>query len=383
MDMIPHSRLLYLALVAASCLMFTSVIMSADETAGETQVLEGGYFHVNMKAMEELSPETKEDRSDAGEFQHVDADYDENSLIIIGTRGNARWVDVGTWTTSSRDSNFIIYGDSITFNIWYEIAGEMADDSQCTFRFTLLVDDAEIAQAEGPEETPEANTIVEYTAHTNDFSETDVPVDSVLKLKVEYKALEDCDIHFDCANYDSGFWVEANFVKVFGYSASTTSVQIEIYDGFSPDWIAVSSYFVLEVAGNNTSFGDPSISEGKSREYNGSKLKTTFIEWVFDTPIENGQSVSLFVAYTIGGKDDAAYELSVEAGSGSVFGGGDDDDDDDFEIAGQDGYMVSGIIAAVAGGGAAGAFFVIRKRREEDDEDYEEDDEEEYEDEDE
>ena len=375
--------------LAIASLVFSSLSFFPGEAAASNDpLLDGATFHVNMKSANALSSETKGDANESGETLHVTADYESYEIPGVGGgRRNPQWVDVGTWSSTRRDSAITIEDISVTFNIWYSIAGETTG-AESTFRFTLSMDGEQIAHVEGSSEDPPGNQIREYTASVFPDISYVVPAESVLELYIEYKAYEDCDVYFDSANYDSGFFADSNFCKVFGYKVSTNSAKVEIYDAFDANWEEVSSYLILEVDGSAVS-AEIMVEQGKTRNMNGTDFKTSYIEWIFETPVQEGQSVDLYIKYVAGSKDEAGYQLRLDVGEGAgTLGGsgnGDDGGGDDNDMI----YAAGGIGAVVVVVGLV----LFRKKRggseekedfdeDEDDEDeeYDEDEEMDYED---
>lgn len=369
-----------LTILVVLSLALSAFTLSISETASAAdEVEEDAFLHVNMKEGEGLSSETKSDANETGATQHVFADYDE---LAIG-RGNARWVDVNTWTSTSRDSDISLDKATMEFNLWYSIAGE-TNDAQCTFRFILILDGEEIVYVEGMDESPEANQVVEYwTLQTPNMSYV-IPATSTLELKIRYKAFEDCDIYFDSTVHDSGFWMESDFCKIFGAEATSGQVTLEVYDAWGADWDEVV-HFIDIVVGGSEPEGEYTIREGKTRKYNDTEYGTTIITWELGFKASKGDEVDINVKYNQADNKGSGLSIYFEVGmAGGTLANGDDDDSGG-------GILIYGAVVGIIAAGAIGGFVFMKKRDEgEDDEeeayedeekneDYDEEDEMEYE----
>ncbi len=329
---------------------------SADDT-----VEEGADLHVNMKEGETLSSETKSDSNETGVTQKVFADYDD----FGAGRTNARWVDVGTWTSTSRDNDMSLEegSSSMEFNLWYSIAGE-TNDAQCAFRFILILDGEEIVYVEGMDESPAADQVVEYWTLQNPNASYVIPATSTLELKIRYKAFEDCDIYYDSTLQDSGFWMTSNFCKVFGAEATTSQVSIEVYDAWGADWDEVVHFLVVDIDGAEPE-EEYRVEEGKTRKYNGTDCKTTIITWVLGFKAEKGALVKVNLKYTVGDYNDPGLKINFEVGTSGGSLADDDDDDSDS------GIMIYVALVAVVAAGAIGGVFFMKNRDEGGDEEEE------------
>ncbi len=371
-----------ITILTVLCLLTAAFGFLADEVAAADEPISTtGRFHINLQDDSSLSPETKGDANETGATQTVYADYDD---IFIG-RSNPRWVDVGTWSSTSRDSEFVIDATPIVFNMWYSIAGE-TNGAQCTFRFTLSVDGVQVAYVEGESEDPNANEVVEYTASAS-AEMTTVPAGANMELYIEYKAFEDCDIYFDSVAYDSGFWLDTDFCKVFSFEAKTKEVSLEIYDSFQVDWEEVANHIILEIDGSKTTDAMLTVEKGKKRNVNGTDLNTETIVWEFSSALVKDQVVTIKIRFNDGEHNGFTFQVEVGGKAVGNPSSGDDGDDD-----GSDDTMlyagVGGVLILLCVGGAV---LFMKKRKEdgnddfqlddEEDEDYEDDEDEmEYED---
>ena len=381
------------ALLAVVLLALSTVMVLAPEASAADPIADGGPFHVNLKAEDKLSSDTKGDANATGESQYVQGSYDD--MIGLG-RSNKDWADVGTWTSTARETSFTM-GGSISFNMWLNLRDE-GFDAEAAFRFTLSVDGTQVCQVEGqPSADPGDNSIYEYRA-SGTCQEVEVPEGAEISLYIEYNAWEDCDIHFDSATYDSGYMVTSNFCKVYSFQVGTKETTVEVFDAWGADWEAVANHFVLDADGSSVDF-QVSSKNGKNQDFNGSKLLTTMVILDYSgTPLSKGQSVDIYVQYTPANKEEAGYKLNASVGSGSGSTGDDDDDEGSSMTI----ILVGGVLALVAIGVV---FMVVTKKGgdlpflgkkssdakadddddddwdddEEEDEEYEEDDEMDYE----
>ncbi len=340
--------------------------------------------HVNMKSSDTLSSETVGDPDAAGETKWVQADYDQAPL----SRANKRWVDVGTWTSSSRDMKFTI-GGQIQFNLWYTTRDEGYADGP-EFRFTLTADGTQLTQLTGQQDQA-VQTPKEYTT-SGQFEPVELAPSASMELKIEYRSFEDCDIYFDNATYDSGFFVESDFLKTFAYGGKDKMISIEVHDSWGANWDAVGTYVEIAIDGTVQEDLGFITKNGGTYTVDQEEYKSTLIEWRLDISPEKGQNITIWVKYTPASKgEDRGFENGFEWGSagggGGTPGGGSDDDDDSSD----DTMLYAGIGAiAILGVVGVGAFLFMKKKKEDggskdfdeededDDEDFDDDDEMDY-----
>ena len=362
---------LFVLMVISTGLAFVSNVKVGS---GESSKSQEAFLHVNLKGGDKLHSETKDPNAE-GETKWVQADYDQ---VTPFSRAQKRWVDVGTWTSSSRDSTFK-FGTRVTFNIWYSIRDE-GYNADPEFRFTLSVDGTQLVQVTGPTgQDPGDDSILEYTASGN-FDPIDLEPDSELSLKIEYRAWEDCDIYYDNATYDSGFFIQSDFCKVFNYGGKDNKIFVEVYDGWDADWRLVGYYIDITIDGQDVKPGFVT-KEGCKYTVDGTMYRSTLIEWTLDQQLEKGQNVTIWIKYTPADKgEDRGFEKGFEVGAsggGTPPGGGNEE-----ESSGNDNTILfigagGAVVAAAAGIGIY--MFVIKPRREgsQEEEEYEEEEEEE------
>ena len=369
--------------------LFTLVVLLAgvafvstvEEVTGQGQ--EQARIHVNLKAGDALSSETKAPDGQK-EQMWVQADYDQGPF----TRANKRWVDAGTWTSAARDSAFQ-FGTRVTFNIWYTIRDEgyQADPE---FRFTLAADGTQLVQTTGPVGADNGDQLTEYTMNAN-FDSIELAANAELSLDIDYRGWEDCDIHYDNATVDSGFFVESDFCMVFSYGGKGDKITTEVYDAWGADWDKVGNYVEISVDGTKID-ADFITRDGKKYKVDQEEYQSTLIQWTLEEDLQTGQNVTIWIKYSPAPGEtgsDRGFEKGFEVGSGGGGGGGgssgDGDSDDEWY---EDTMILGGIGGVVAIAAVALIFmFVIKPRREaggdEDEEDEEDEDEDEEDDEDE
>jgi len=370
--------ILFMLIVLSACVAFVSTV---EEVTGQEQELVP--LHVNLKSGDELNSETKLP-SDQQEQMYVQADIDDGYAAR-----RKYWTDAGTWTSSSRESAFNV-GGRVTFNIWYNIIqGSPEYDALPEFRFTLSADGTQLIQIAGPEgQDPGDDSILEYTVSGN-FDSVELEPGAELSLYIEYRAYEDCNIHYDNATYDSGFFAESDFCMVFSYGGNGDKVSTEVYDAWGADWDRVGNYIEIFIDGAEANVSGFITKDGNKYTVDENEYQSTLIQWTLEEKLQKGQNVTLWIKYTPAPgetSDDRGFEKGFEVGSGGGGGGGgggssggdgDSDDDKWYEDT-----MVLGGIGGVAAIAAIGLvfMFVIKPRREagdeDEDEDYDEDEDE-------
>jgi len=359
---------LFILIVLSAGVAFVSTV---EEVTGQEQ--EQALLHVNLKGDDSLNSETKAPDAQ-GETRYVAAEYTE----LYGGRSNKQWVAVGTWASSARDSAFD-FGGRVTFNIWYRLIQEMDYSGEPEFRFTLSADGTQIIQLAGPEgQDPGDDSIIEYTVSGNfDSFVLDAGMD--LSLDIEYRAWEDCEVNYDNASYDSGFFVDSNFCMVFSYGGKDDKITTEVYDAWGANWDMVGYHIEISIDGTEVTDAGFITKSGNKYTVDQDEYQSTLIQWTLTEDLQKGQNVTIWIKYSpadVG--EDRGFEKGFEIGSGGGGGGGggggsgngDDDDDDDNTM----------IYAAVGSVGAAVAvvglvLFVKKRGGSEEEEDYDEDEE--------
>jgi len=280
--------------------MFASAmaLLAFTHLTTATASWESAPLHINLKEDDILHPETKGDPGAAAESRHVEADYDESPVPIIGSdRKNKRWVEVGNWTSHafSRACNFTM-GRRAIFNIWYSIRDEGYGASP-EFRFTLGAGGTELVSAAEPEDDDHGETIVEYTA-SGDFEPVDIGPGTEFSLKIEYKAWEDCDVYFDNLSHDSGFVAESDFLHLYDMTTSGGNVTLELHDAFGTNWEEGKNFLVLRVDGNLTAARTITTREGGKHDMNGTTVTGTIVNWDLGEDFAGGEDVCVWVKFT-------------------------------------------------------------------------------------
>jgi len=136
-----------------------------------------------------------ETQGEAGEL-FIEADYEDYGFM----RANRQWVDVGSWTFVSPDSDLTIRG-SMLLNIHYIIIDEDFD-AEPQFRFTLTSGGFPVAQREGNEgsPTPGVPEVYALSAYPDTIF---LPAGTELVLELEYIGWENATLYLDNQSYES------------------------------------------------------------------------------------------------------------------------------------------------------------------------------------
>jgi len=276
-------------------IMVLSVIAACGFILALSAVVNGemANLHLNMKADDELLPETKGDPEADPRTQQVEAEYDE---FLPGSRTNRQWVDVGTWTTSAVNSDFSIDG-WVEFNIWFQVY-ESGYDAEPDWEFNLT-HNGELRMSVLEEDTDESTEEpIEVTGGATLGDPIVVQEGDTLSLIIRYQAWEDCDIYFDCAIYDSGVQMESDFLSLWDMEAGNDEVTIELYDPFDTDWDEVKSYFVLEIDDVEVDPKEISTGEGAEHDVNGKTVMGIEVSWELNEGFSGDEEVEAWLKYT-------------------------------------------------------------------------------------
>ncbi len=161
----------------------------------------------------------------------IKADYYQGPM----TRSNKRWVDAGSWEWETNQEHTL--GPEVDFRLWYTTRDEGYSDGP-EFRFTLTANGASLGIWTGQQDqavtSPKLYTVQGY------FDAVTIPAGTMLEVKVEYRAFEDCYIYFGNRDYDSGLRVdvEPNFTSVLNDLAvvelQLEDTQLSVGDKFQP-----------------------------------------------------------------------------------------------------------------------------------------------------
>jgi len=234
------------------------------------------------------------------------------------------------------------------------------------------------ASANGPDD---ADSPTEVRAQAGLNQDITLAPGEKLSLNLKYTGWEDADFLYDNYTYDSGFRVQQDPLLITKTTAKSGKVEVRYADKVEADWMECGYCIRLYLDGQEQQDSEPITQKtGKSvDDGNGTK----FEEWkAYWENVEFNDTTVIEIAVTFGNyhrdqRDQETWVAVPGDSSSGGGGGGDDDDDDAFEIAGFNGYAVSGGIGALVLVGLA-AVVLIKKRGE--DEEYEEEDEEEYDD---
>ena len=256
--------------------------------------LTGGteHIHLNMKEMDDLSPETWGDNREAikenppRSYENV---FDEN---VGRTR---EWKDVGTWTTSNTNVFDLGLSGPVKFNIWWRETDEGQDDgydAQVQYRFRLFIDGVDSAfytdEGGGSHECAQSNPC-QWTGDTNDLNVTSAAKGTIFELEIEYWAFSDIEIYYDNASFDSGVAFGADAIK-FGQSGiNGQAVSFDFIQAWDTDAReAVNGDYIrliVDGVGLNSSLqkdGYPIIEDGLDYALNRTTITSTKITWYID-----------------------------------------------------------------------------------------------------
>jgi len=294
--------LILMAGVLAFCALLLTVCTASSA--------ESGQLHINLKEDDVLLPETKGDPDAGPQSMVVEALYEES----LFSRYNRDWVDVGTWTSSSRVVDCEISG-TIYFNVWFQIIDE-GYSADPEFRYTLSENGNQICLLVGVGEDPENDDVIELMNDTA-ISQRTLEKDSTLELYIEYLGWEDCRFYYDNATYDAGFKLETDFLHLFDMEAGGEEVTLEVYDPFHSDWNEVKHYLELEVDGSAVKPRSVTTAAGEDHTVKGEKVTGTLITWKLDQELDGGEAVEAWVKYTRAEDgEDKGLKKTVTAQSG-------------------------------------------------------------------
>lgn len=333
----------FLLLVSGACLLLLALSFNVS---GEMEP-----YHINLKSGDTLSPETYAELEAAGNSVHVEAQYEE-PIFPGGGRNNKEWVEAGNWSSEDRAFNFSM-GGSVTFNVWYSIRDE-GYDAGPEFRFRLYQDGEELVQVTGPVGQDDGSNLTEYTA-TGNFDTKELKPEEELRMRVEYRAWEDCDLHFDNATCDSGFVVDSDFLRIPVLKVKETNITMELFDAFETDWEEAASFFNFTEDDEAVGIKDVAFSTGEKHEMGNTTVTATRVVWTLNESLDDGDSVRVWTKYTLAeeGEDKGAKEYYLVKEEEEPE---DPDDEDDDEGEFLPGFEILGLLVAFGVGG-------LRRRR--------------------
>ena len=328
-----------LASIICVLIFVLTALFFVPNTKAET-VLTGGMEHINlnMKEMDDLSPETWGDNTREAIKENPPSSYENDPTGLLGR--TREWKDVGTWTTSNGPGFDIGLGAPVKFNIWWRETDQGQDDSydaQVQYRFRLFIDGVDSAfytdEGQGSHECTEPEPC-EWTGDTNDLNVTSAPKGTIFELEIEYWAFSDIEIYYDNATFDSGVALSSNAIK-FGKSkidGKTVGFDfVQAWDTKVEEAIE-GNYISLLVEGvelNNfeQNSGYPQIEEGDSYDFNGTAVMSTMVTWYVDDEYAKLDQVTF--SFSLTGKDStAAPPIIVNIADLPRLGSGISKDDD-------------------------------------------------------
>jgi len=252
------------------------------------------HIHLNMKEMDDLSPETWGDNNREAIKENPPKSYEDDPTGLLGR--TREWKDVGTWTAANGNALDLGLSGSVKFNIWWRETDQGQDDSydaQVQYRFRLNIDGQEAAyysdESEGIMHECAQSKPCEWNGQVGNINISSAPKGSIFAMEIEYWSFSDIEIYYDNASFDSGVAFAADAIK-FGQSninGQTVSFDfVQAWDTNAKEAVD-GNYIRLIVDGiglNNTlqKKGYPIIEDGIEYEINGTKITSIKITWYID-----------------------------------------------------------------------------------------------------
>ena len=260
--------------------------------------LTGGteHIHLNMKEMDDLSPETWGDNTREAIKENPPRSWEDDPTGLLGR--TREWKDVGTWTTANGNVFDIGLNGPVKFNIWWrEVDGANGQDdsydAQVQYRFRLNIDGQEAAyytdeNGAGTHECAESKPC-EWNGQVSNINISSAPKGTIFDIEIEYWAFSDIEIYYDNASFDSGVAFGADAIKfgqsgINGQAVSFDFVQAwdtDAREAVNGDYIRL----IVDGVGLNSSLqkdGYPIIEDGLDYALNGTTITSTKITWYID-----------------------------------------------------------------------------------------------------
>jgi len=263
-------------------------------TEAET-VLTGGteHIHLNMKEMNDLSPETWGDNTREAIKENPPRSWEN---FISGDVGRTReWKDVGTWTTANGNVFDLGLGGPVKFNIWWRETDEGQDDgydAQVQYRFRLNIDGQDAAyytdEGGGDHECAQSKPC-EWNGQVGNINISSAPTGAILDIEIEYWAFSDIEIYYDNVSFNSGVAFGADAIK-FGQSGiNGQAVSFDFVQAWDTDAEEAvdgnTIRLIVDGVGLNSSLqksGYPIVEDGLDYDLNGTTITSTKITWYVD-----------------------------------------------------------------------------------------------------
>ncbi len=342
----------YIMAVLGTGLALTLLLLLAW---GSTASGETSHLHMNMKAGDELHPETKGDPNASAEQLTVHAEYEQ-----IGTvKTNSQWVFVGEWTTDEIQAPMNVSGTEVHFNLWVKQVD--SGDNSADFRFNLEHNGDNIAHDEVYDLETSEEEVLELRMETAVNVWINATTGDTFTISFYYRGWNDIDLYYDNASYDSGALIESDFLHVFEAGAKKDSFSLEVYDVFGSDWGEVASFMDLKVNGESWSLEDFEVNEGKTHDINGTDVEGILLSFTLDTRLSKDDELEVWVKYTqVESSEDRGIKLEFTAGgsAGEDPGSGGNTEPEDADNGGLPGFGLFSLgVASLA------VFLALRRKR--------------------
>ena len=274
-------------------------------------VLTGGMEHINlnMKEMNDLSPETWGDNTREAIKENPPRSYENDPTGLLGR--TREWKDVGTWTAANGIDFDIGLDGPVKFNIWWRETDQGQDDSydaQVQYRFRLNIDGQDAAfytdEGGGSHECAESEPC-QWTGDTNDLNVTSAPKGTIFEIEIEYWAFSDIEIYYDNVSFDSGVAFGSTAIKFGKSKIDGKTVGFEFVQAWDTkvEEAIEGNYISLLVEGvelNNfeQNSGYPKVEEGYSYDFNGTAVMSTMVTWYVDDEYAKLDQVSFSFSLT-------------------------------------------------------------------------------------
>ena len=263
----------------------------AEELTGNIE-----HIHLNMKEMDDLSPETWGDNTREAIKENPPRSWEDDPTGLLGR--TREWKDVGTWTSANGNVFDIGLSAPVKFNIWWrEVDGSNGQDdsydAQVQYRFRLNIDGQEAAyytdeDGGGSHECAQKQPC-EWNGEVGKINISSAPKGTIFDIEIEYWSFSDIEIYYDNASFNSGVAFGADAIKfgqtgINGRAVSFDFIQAwdtDVAEAVSGDYIRL----IVDGVGTNSSLqknGYPIVEDGKDYELNGTTITSTKITWYID-----------------------------------------------------------------------------------------------------
>jgi len=328
-----------LASIICVLIFVLTALFFVPNTKAET-VLTGGMEHINlnMKEMDDLSPETWGDNTREAIKENPPSSYENDPTGLLGR--TREWKDVGTWTAANGIDFDIGLGGPVKFNIWWRETDQGQDDSydaQVQYRFRLNIDGQDAAfytdEGGGSHECAESEPC-QWTGDTNDLNVTSAPKGTIFEIEIEYWAFSDIEIYYDNVSFDSGVAFGSTAIKFGKSKIDGKTVGFEFVQAWDTkvEEAIEGNYISLLVEGvelNNfeQNSGYPKVEEGYSYDFNGTAVMSTMVTWYVDDEYAKLDQVSF--SFSLTDKDStSASPIVVNIADLPRLGSGSSGEDD-------------------------------------------------------